>query len=225
MRTLRFPLLALLLALSSVSVAQQNFFLGFQMASGRGQFRQVTETEGLMGYGLQGGFMTSLGELPLRVGGELNWLRTGRSEHTGFNGDGELVDVVTVNNIWSLQPWLRIQPPGNFPVQPFFGVTTGAQMFLTKTKIEDKDDVGSDSTRTLDWDVSFALNYGVEGGLSVGGESARVELRVIYLNGGNVQFIKPESANINAAGDAEYEREETETDRWLYQINLVIPLD
>jgi hypothetical protein len=180
--------------------ASLNFTIGFPT----GEFRDNIDDPGFGG-SIYGGLQ--LGQSPVAIGLDLNFLVYGRSRQTvPFSqtvGPAVQVDVVTTNSI--VQPHLtaRLQPQdGTF--RPYLAGLVGFKYLFTETEVRDDDRQDRDpiaSTTNFD---DFAFSGGAAAGVNIRLYRTAPEktLRDVSLHLG-VQYLYGQEAEYLAEGEIE----------------------
>lgn len=198
---------------------------------------QMLEPRGLLGdqytgypAGVSGLFTVNWGLSPIEFGFGAAWHNMGSTQKKIIITEGEGVGgnvfsdgTMTVrSNIYSYQAVARFKPLAG-PIQPYVDVLGGFRSFSTKTKI--KKDVNGDtqSADALREKRDFALLTGWAGGLKIRlNDYLMLEARMEFTKGGEVDFIDPQSIEIDVVGEIQYQEITSKTDLRAYHLGITV---
>ena len=200
--------------------------VGFQVVQPRDEFRSIYDGNPV---GIGAAFLINGRRSPFEFGVGYGWQSMGKQEESirileGQNIDGDDIyssGQITVNsNIHTYQTMARFKPFSG-KVQPYADAIIGFKAYTTKTTI--LADNGSYS-EVIDEDKEardVSAVYGWAAGLKL--EVARsfmLEGRFEALQGGRTTFINPESIEIDKEGGLAYQKENTNTNVYLFQLGF-----
>ncbi len=196
----------------------------FTLAFPQNEFGKSVDNNGFGGTGF---FVTNIPKSPLFVGASLTFLIYGsetREEPWSQTIPDVFVDVTTNNNIVAGHILFRVQPPRG-AVLPYLDALLGFNYLWTETSVHDQGDVDDDdiaSTKQLD-DIAFSFGGG--GGLMFrvysgpGGSSLKRDLLAVYvdlgfryLKGGEAEYLKEGSIQVDNNNQVNYDIQESTTD-------------
>ena len=194
-----------------------NFTTGFP----QGEFNENINTEG---FGGSGYFLYKFPVNSFSAGIAINYLVYGsetREEPLGPSIPDVRVDVTTTNDILYTHLLFRVQPPAGI-LRPYLDGLLGLGHFTTDTKVEDQNGDGEDDEiASTNHKRDTALNYGFGGGIMIrlydgrknfsGLDAVNLDLGFRYLKGGEAQYLKEGSIDINN-GNVNYQVLRSETD-------------
>jgi hypothetical protein len=172
------------------------------------------------------------------LGGALGFMSYGsekRNEPFSTTIPDVFVEVTTSNNFMFFQLMPRIYAP--LPIiKPYIEGRAGFNYLWTDTRIED---IGSDeeiaSSTNID-DITFC--YGAGGGFLIevwhepssknerdksdSSEAVYIDLKVIYVRGGNAEYLKEGSISNDGNGNVIYDISESSTDMLTISVGVAI---
>ena len=200
--------------------AGANFTMGFPQNEFRKNVDNIT-------FGGSGHFLCRIPNTAFSIGGGLGFLVYGqetREEAFSQTIQDVHVDVTTTNSILMGHLLFRIQPIQG-PVRPYIDGLYGFSYLSTETSIKDQDDWDDEDeiASTTNYD-DFASRYGFGGGLMISVyrvpeekyelenlESVSIDLGVQYMRGGEAEYLKEGSIEIEGS-DVIYEISKSTTD-------------
>lgn len=179
--------------------------------------------------GLAGLFTVNWGRTPFEFGFGAAWNSMGSQAediliYIGDDVDGNELFTdgrMTVNsNIYTYHAVGRFKPLAG-PFQPYVDVLGGFKTFSSRWKIREdgNSEVFDENRETRD----FALSSGWAAGVKVRlNEYLMIEGRFEKLNGGEVDFIDPETLVIGYEGELEYSLVTTKTNSHVFQLGISV---
>jgi len=222
----------LFLFVLSFTAAAQPFFqanANFMIGNPQGEFKDNIENNG---FGFNGHFLYQLPASYFNVGLSISYLIYGsetREEPWSQTIPDVKVDVTTTNSIFYSHLLLRIQPPTGI-VRPYIDGLFGFGHFSTNTSVEDQEYDDDHEIASTNHASDTALNYGFGGGTMIRVWDAKqytedhigevsVDLGVRYLKGGEAEYLKENSIQIND-GNLSYQKLRSKTDILTYHIGV-----
>ena len=208
----------------------------FEMATGfltgvpTGEFGDSLDATGY-GFSIRFGYL--VGDSPIRIGGDMGFLRYGSEKHSEIllsDLPDVRVDVQTSNNILLGHFFLRVQPRSG-TVRPYAEGLIGVTYLFTDTSIQNER-TGEAFASSLNLDdavFSYGFGGGVElvlwDGMKREGTPIPIQLlldgRVRYLRGSNARYLK--EGSIRRENDqVTYEILESRTDLLLPEISFAV---
>lgn len=175
--------------------ASLNFLMGYP----QGDFKMNVDRTF---FGLSGEFFCRLPGSPFSIGISLEYLNYGsetRVEPLAYDIPDVLVDVTTLNSIFSTAAVVRLSPLEG-PFRPYAEALVGFNYLFTSTSVDDDDDWSGDIAATTNFD-DWALTYGLGAGAVIRALECRsyqgrtlfslhVEIGARYLMGGTAEYLR-----------------------------------
>ncbi|MCH7408770.1 hypothetical protein MM239_05140 [Belliella sp. DSM 111904] len=193
-----------LLLLFGTSLKAQNHFGGVHLNGGIATGALQNEVEGLFvpSVSIQGLFRLS--STPIYLGGELGYSRYGSAltrSNSIINGTEQRFRIRRNNNAAYLTGLIRIMPETSFGVLPFVEAQLGGIHTFTRSRVRENrlSEPLSSGTEVYDWALLYQLGGGVMIPLNESRETF-LELRVSYINSGEMDILTKQDASYNDQG-------------------------
>jgi len=184
--------------------------------------------------GASGGMVVMLGPGGnIGTGLAYSYLYFGKEKKT-VRAFGEEIRLKTTNNTHLLHGVIRFSPTVNSPVQPYFDALIGFSVYNTHTKLNiyfgdsflnfvafalDEPPVVEPEVFATFNDVVFT--YGGALGFTIGRGPVRFDARVLYLLGGEAEYVQPGSVEYDGL-NISYQTTQSKTNLLIPQIGVIV---
>ncbi|MCH7402831.1 hypothetical protein ACFOUP_17105 [Belliella kenyensis] len=193
-----------LLFLCGTSIQAQQHLIGVHLNGGFATGTLQNDTNGLFvpAIGAQGLF--KLSTTPIYLGGEFGYGRYGTNmtrSNTVINGTEQRFRIRRNNNVATLTGLMRIMPETSLGIRPFVEAQLGGIHTYTRSRVRENrlSDPLSSGTEVYDWALLYQLGGGVMIPLNESKETF-LELRVSYVNSGEMNLLTKQDASYNDQG-------------------------
>lgn len=202
--------------------------MGVQLIDPQGQFNDLYDRNPV---GVSGLFTVNWGLSPIEFGFGAAWHQLGNTKENvtildGQNNNGTNVYVdgklAVKSNLYTYQALGRFKPMAG-PVQPYVDIIGGFRTFSTKTVVQKVIDGSTEQVSEDREKRDFALMHGWAGGLKIRlNDYMMVEGRVEFMKGSEVEFIDPESIQIDYFGNVQYQELASTSNMRIYHLGITV---
>jgi len=226
----------LLLCLSTIVVKAQDAQIFFQTSLALPFNESITSDSrlesDLSAFGFGGGFMFQFPiNSPLKIGASFRYMLMGGKSRNfdlvDINGRGYNLESAIKGSMSPLHLMLRLDPMPftTSHVMPYIGGFSGFRFFEAKQRLIIDYQDGSEPNEENIREVSVTSSYGFEIGLHIRFyKGILIDFRYEHAYGGWAKYLDFSSIEIDAVGNATYERLESRTNVSMYTIGLVLNL-
>ncbi len=202
--------------------------MGMQLIDPRGQLGSLYNKNPI---GISGLFTVNWGLSPIEFGFGAAWHQMGKSSEKvtivdgqNSNGNNIFVDgkLAVKSNLYTYQVVGRFKPMAG-PIQPYADLIGGFRTFSTKTVIKQIVDGSFEEISNERNKRDFSLIHGWAAGLKIRlNDYLMAEGRVEFLKGSEVEFIDPQSIEIDYFGNVQYQELISKSDMRIFHLGITV---